>query len=203
MSLEPTVFVVDDDSFMRELLQTVFGDAGIPVHTFASADELLSQAVLRAPCVLLLDVRMPGMSGPELQARLRENGVRAPIIFLTGFSDVPVAVAAMRNGAFDFLVKPFDRETLVDRVRQAFATYYEPHDPQAASDYALRVTTLTPRERQVFELMLTGMSSKHIARTLDCSFRTIDIHRGRVMTKMAAGSLAELVRMSAEGQALT
>lgn len=194
MQLEPIVFVVDDDSFMRLLLQQVLSDAGILVRTFASAQELLAHGELHLPCVLLLDVRMPGMSGPELHTLLQGRGVSLPVIFLTGHSDVPVAVDAMRNGAFDFLVKPFDAATLLVRVRQAFAHDDTP-TPAPVVDYSRRLETLTPRERAVLDLMLTGMSSKHIARALECSFRTIDIHRGRVMTKMAAGNLVELVRM--------
>jgi len=203
MHFEPIVFVVDDDSFTRELLQQVFDDAGMRVQAFPSAADLLARADLDAPCVVLLDVRMPGMSGPELQTLLRARGLSLPIIFLTGSSDLAAAVTAMRNGAVDYLTKPFDSATLVDRVRQAFARFHAPERPPPVFEYSRRLVTLTPREAEVYELMLTGMSSKHIARALDCSFRTVDIHRGRVMTKMAASNLVQLVRMNVEQQAMT
>jgi two-component system, LuxR family, response regulator FixJ len=196
MPQEPTVYIVDDDSFIRDLVARVFANVGIAVRTFGSAADLLAQADLHSQCVLVLDVRMPDMSGPELQMVLRERGIDRPIIFLTGFSDVPVAVSAMRNGALDFLIKPFDTPALIDRVRQAFARHDARDDRPSRSDRLRRLATLTPREREVFDLMVTGQSSKEIARTLDCSFRTIDIHRGRVMTKMGAESLAQLVRMN-------
>jgi two-component system, LuxR family, response regulator FixJ len=196
MAQEPTVYIVDDDSFIRDLVARVFANVGIAVRTFGSAADLLAQADLQSQCVLLLDVKMPDMSGPELQIVLRERGLDLPIIFLTGFSDVPVAVSAMRNGALDFLIKPFDATALIDRVRQAFARHDARDDRPSTSDLLRRLATLTPREREVFDLMVTGQSSKEIARTLDCSFRTVDIHRGRVMTKMGAAGLAQLVRMN-------
>ena len=198
MNVDPTVFIVDDDSFMRDLLVQVFSNVGIASLTFRSASELLTLGDLQSRCVLLLDVKMPDMSGPELQIHLRERGVALPIIFLTGLSDVSVAVTAMRNGALDFFVKPFENDALIDRVRKTFARYYSPESPLPAFDYSRRLLTLTPREREVFDLMVTGVSSKRMARALDCSFRTIDIHRSRVMTKMAASSLAQLVRMNIE-----
>lgn len=196
MPQERTVYIVDDDSFIRELAGMVFANIGLAFRTFGSAHELLTQADLQSQCVLLLDVRMPDMSGPELQMVLRARGIDLPIIFLTGFSDVPVAVSAMRNGALDFLIKPFDTAALIDRVRQAFVRYDARDDRPSVSDHARRLATLTPREREVFDLMVIGKSSKEIARTLECSFRTVDIHRGRVMTKTGAASLAQLVRMN-------
>ena len=194
-----TLFVVDDDAFMRELLERVFTNAGMPVRTFASAQELLSSADLGSRCVLLLDVKMPDISGIELQLLLRERQISAPVIFLTASADVPMAVAAMRNGAVDFLEKPFRSEALVLRVQQAI----ERCDPQAepaACGFAERLETLTPREHEVLDLMVTGATSKRMARTLGGSFRTIEIHRSRVMSKMAAESLADLVRMSFQAQ---
>jgi FixJ family two-component response regulator len=192
------VLVVDDDGFMRDLLQRCFADAGMPVRTYASADELLATADLSLPCVLLLDVRMPGMSGPDLQVLLRERGIDIPIIFLTGSSGIPVAVAAMRNGAVDFIEKPFENAALVDRVRQTFLRFESPPTDASNPGYALRLASLTPREREVLDAMLTGRTSKQIARELGGSFRTIETHRARVMIKMAASSLAELVRQSIE-----
>ena len=192
----PAVLVVDDDSFMRAVLRRVFVAAGIPVETYASPADLLATADLQAHAVLLLDMAMPGMTGLELQALLQERGVHLPVIFLTGASDIVMAVAAMRNGAVDFLEKPFDKALLIGRVREAltqdaFSTTRRcnPH-----SDHARRLETLTTREREVVDLMIMGKTSKMMARELGGSFRTIEIHRGRIMGKMAAATLADLVR---------
>ena len=201
MTRVPTVLVVDDDSFMRAALRRVFVIAGIPVETFASASDLLDAADLSVPAVLLLDVMMPGMTGLELQAILRERGVRLPVIFLTGVADIPMAVTAMRNGAVDFLEKPFDNAVLVERVRQTLERCADPAQLQVRRpdpDYARRLGTLTPRERIVFEKVIAGKTSKVIARELGGSFRTIEIHRARIMSKTGAGSLADLVRMTFE-----
>ncbi len=194
----PPVYVVDDDPFARKLMEQVFIEAAIPVRTFASAYALLDTVDLRSPCVLLLDVRMPGMSGLELQMELLRRAVDWPVIFLTGAADVPDAVAAMRHGALDFLEKPLDVATLVGRVREAFTRYTTP--PPSTLDPAVRhrLDSLTVREREVLDLMLTGQTNKRIARILGGSFRTIEVHRARVMTKMAATTLAELVRMTFE-----
>lgn len=197
----PTVLVVDDDGFMRTLLRRVLTDAGIAVETFASAAELLAAPALRAPAVLLLDVMMPGMSGLELQSVLHERDIELPVVFLTGSSDVPMAVDAMRNGAVDFLEKPFDSAVLVERIQRVLAqgsAAPAPPAPHPNPGHALRLATLTPREREVFDSMITGKTSKMIARDLGGSFRTIEIHRTRVMSKMAAASLADLVRMAFE-----
>lgn len=206
MNSLPTVLVVDDDGFMRTLLRRVLTDAGIAVQTFASAAELLATPALlspapEAPALLLLDVMMPGMSGLELQSVLHARGIALPVVFLTGSSDVPMAVEAMRNGAVDFLEKPFDRAVLVERIQRALAGASAAPTPMAAHSnpgHTLRLATLTPREREVFDSMITGKTSKMIARDLGGSFRTIEIHRTRVMSKMAAASLADLVRMTFE-----
>ncbi len=193
---DPTVLVVDDDGYMRDLLEQIFVNAGIAVRTFGSAAELLSDADLQARCVLLLDVKMPGMSGPELHAVLRERRIDVPVIFLTAAADVPMAVAAMRNGALDFMEKPFHPASLVARVRDAFARYEAHLGPLPDATLAHRLNSLTPREREVLELMVTGATSKRMARILGGSFRTIEFHRGRVMVKMKADNLADLVRMN-------
>jgi len=203
MDHDPILYIVDDDCFIRELLTVVFSDVGVAVRCFSSAGDLLAHADLATRCVLLLDVRMPDMSGPELQTLLRERGLDLPIIFLSGFSDVPVAVAAIRDGARDFLIKPIDSAVLVERVRAAFVMRDVVATPNDDVGHSNRLVALTPREREVFDLMVTGATSKCIARALDCSFRTIDIHRGRVMTKMAARSLVDLVRMDARALAET
>lgn len=192
------VTLVDDDAFMRRLLHRCLEAAGISVASFASGAELLGQEDLAATNVLLLDVKMPGMSGLELQDTLKQRGVDLPIVFISGASDLAVAVTAMRNGASDFIEKPFDADTLVTRVTQAVTRHaHRTTTPQpSANPLALaRLQALTPRERQVFELLVTGMSSKLIARELGGSFRTIQIHRANVMRKLSARNLPELLRM--------
>lgn len=200
MHTAPVVFVVDDDDFIRTVLRGILSVAGMTVRAFGSAGEFIAQADLHTPAVLLLDIKMPGMSGLELQELLRMKNVGLPVIFLTGVSNVATAVAAMRNGAYDFIEKPFDAAALIDRVRTAGARYFDlastTDDGGAGRDYLLRLDTLTPREREVLDLMVTGRTSKAIARLLGGSFRTIEIHRGRVLGKMLVANLTELVRMN-------
>lgn len=198
------VLIVDDDGFMRDLLTRVLTAVGMQVASYGSAAELLDAADLDSAGVLLLDLSMPGMSGLELQEVLRRRGIELPVVFISGSADLSMAVTAMRNGAADFIEKPFDGAALVERVRRAARRPAEPGvraavpaDPQVRA----RFETLTPREREVFDLLVTGMSSKLIARELGGSFRTIEIHRAQVMRKMAARNLPELVRMSIESMA--
>ncbi|MDO9094539.1 MAG: response regulator [Rubrivivax sp.] len=195
------VLTVDDDAFMRELVRRVLTRAGMRVETYGSAAELLVAADPASAQVLLLDVQMPGMSGLELQDLLVNRGIAVPVVFLSGTADLAMAVTAMRNGAADFIEKPFDSESLIERIHQAVqrrggkaATPEPPADPQVMA----RFETLTPREREVFELLVTGMSSKLIARALGGSHRTVEIHRAQVMRKLQARNLPELVRMSIE-----
>jgi FixJ family two-component response regulator len=200
----PRVLAVDDDENTRALLANLFDEAGIAVRTFASAAELLDSGDLRSPAVLLLDILMPVVSGLELQRLLRERRVTLPVIFLTGASSVSLVVSAMRNGAVDFIEKPVDRDTLVARVRLAYESYVDRGLPFAGGttrDFQARLASLTPREREVLRLMVTGRTSKMMARELGGSFRTIEIHRSRVMIKMGAASVADLVRRVAEGGA--
>jgi two-component system response regulator FixJ len=199
MNPAPKVMVVDDDSGTRALLRRMFMEASIAVETFGSAAELLDNADLRPPAVLVLDVMMPGMSGLTLHGVLRERGVALPVIFLSGSADVAMAVTAMRNGAADFLEKTVDNDALVGRVHEIFARSAAPFAQQARQRnpaVARRLATLTPRQHEVYELMITGKSSKMIARDLDASFRTIETHRRTVMGKMGAAKLADLVRMA-------
>jgi len=198
---DPIVFVVDDDASMRAALKRAFLAADVRVEAFASGPELLDTCDFGRRGVLLLDVLMPGMDGLELQTALRERGVKLPVIFLTGSGDIPVAVEAMRNGAVDFLEKPFDNADLVDRVRRAFARARLPKPATGvAAGYSRRKEALTPRECEVLEEMITGRTNKVIARDLGASHRTIEIHRARVMTKMQVKTLADLVRMSLEAE---
>ena len=199
MNAPPVVLVVDDDALMRALLRRVFVNVGMAVETFDCGADLLARDKPPGPAVALLDLSMPGMSGIELHERLRERDPHMPVIFLTGAADVATAVSAMRNGAVDLIEKPFDSATLANRVRRALLGASSGPAPRLPSaDYARRLDMLTPREREVVELMLTGQTSKMIARELGGSFRTIEIHRAHVMSKMNATSLAALVRMSFE-----
>ena len=191
------VLFVDDDPLMRGAMVRVFGAEGISVEVFDSASDLLENGDLRRPAVLVLDVMMPRMSGLALQAVLSERGVTLPIIFLTGSTHIPTVVAAMRGGAIDYLQKPFDKTALVACVRQAFAKRGDciaQVPPRLISEHARRLSSLTAREPAIHYLMISGKSSKTIARELGGSFRTVEHHRARVMDKMGVPSLAALVR---------
>ena len=198
------VLVVDDDTFLRDMLGRLLLQAGMAVQTYASAAAFLEGADLRTPAVLLLDVRMPTMSGLQLHDLLRARGNTLPVVFLTGACGVAMAVAAMRDGAVDFIEKPFDGAELIARVQDAFRVHVLRLGAGAGAQQARqdrqhareRLAHLTPREHEVLDLMVTGRTSKAIARELGCSFRTIEIHRGRVMSKMAVASLADLVRLT-------
>jgi two-component system, LuxR family, response regulator FixJ len=193
----PTIFVVDDDAGMRAALQRLFRAAGLQVETYPSAQELLDTCDLARPGLLLLDVMMPAMTGLELQAVLLERRVDLPIVFLTASHSVPMAVDAMRRGAADFLEKPFENATLVERVRQALQRVAgKPAARVSRVEYERRRGSLTPREREVMEHVVAGGANKVIARALGASHRTVEIHRTRVMEKMQAESLADLVGMA-------
>ena len=195
------VLIAEDDAFMRDLMHRVLDSAGMQVATYASGAELLGAGNFASATVLLLDVNMPGMSGLDLQERLRHRGVDLPVVFVSGATEVALAVTAMRNGAADYIEKPFDGAFLIERVRRAVARHagrMATADRQADPLVVARFESLTPREREVFDLLVTGMSSKLIARDLGGSFRTIEIHRAQVMHKMEARHLSELVRMSIE-----
>jgi two-component system, LuxR family, response regulator FixJ len=199
----PTIFVVDDDAAVRDALKLLLRSVGHAVETFGSAQEFLdAYGEDRAGC-LVLDIRMPGMSGLELQQKLNEQHSILPIIFITGHGDVPMAVEAMQAGAVDFIQKPFRDQDLIDRINQALE---KDSSNRAAlgerNDIRRRLETLTPREREVLDLVVHGKANKVIAGDLKLSQRTVEIHRARVMEKMQASSLAHLVRMVLEvGQA--
>lgn len=181
---------------MRNALRRTLSQGGLAVQAFASGLEFLDGYRPAPAACLLLDMKMPGMSGLELQAILNQRQIDLPVVFLTGAADVPAAVTAMKAGAADFLEKPFDNEVLVARVRQCIAAHAQRHLPSDDGDrYERGLAQLTPREAEVLQLMLTGKASKVIAKALGVSHRTVDIHRGRVMEKMRAKTLAELVRM--------
>ena len=191
------VHVVDDDEAVRHSLAFLFESAGLPVRAYESAAAfLLAAPGLAAGCVVT-DVRMPGMDGLALQRRLAETGVRLPVIVMTGHGDVPVAVQALKAGATDFIEKPFDDDALLAAVRAALAASRAERERGAeAGRFAARLAGLTPRERQVFDRLVEGQQNKAIARDLGASPRTVEVHRARVMEKMGARSLPELVRMA-------
>lgn len=194
---EGTVFLVDDDAAVRDgLAQLLQGDR-LLVRAFASAEEFLAAANPAEPGCIVLDVRLPGASGPELQKRLAERGGHWPIIFLTGYGDVPTTVTALKAGAVDFLEKPAPAGALLERVHAALDLDAMRREAEATRDEArARMEQLTPREQEVMVLVAAGTSNKEIARQLRISHRTVETHRARVMRKMGAGSLLELVRIA-------
>ena len=196
MSTDVSVFVVDDDRAVRESLALLMHSAGLAVETFASAREFLdAYRPTRRGC-LVTDIRMPGMSGLELQERLSADRYHIPVIVLTGFGDVPTAVRALKGGAIDFVEKPINPQALLDLVQQALVRDRELREQAAReADVQARLARLTPRERQVMAMVVDGKASKVIAMDLAISERTVELHRGRVMKKMRARSLAELMRI--------
>jgi FixJ family two-component response regulator len=193
----PVVFVVDDDPSVRKSLTRLLAAAGYAVETFASAREFLARERHAGPCCLVLDVRMPGLTGLELQEALAAAGRRMSIVFVTGHVDVPMSVKAMKRGAVDLLTKPFDAKDLLNAVQRALAKDMEDLGVEArVAEVQERVKTLTPREAGVFALVVTGMLNKQIAFELGISEKTVKVHRARVMEKMRAGSVAELVRLA-------
>jgi FixJ family two-component response regulator len=191
------VFVIDDDESMREALHSLIRSVGLRVVTFGSADEFLQSERPDVPACLILDVRMPGLSGLDLQRDLSEGNIHIPIIFITGHGDIPMSVRAMKAGAVEFLTKPFRDQDLLDAIQQALDRDRRARSQQADSaDLRSRFHSLTPRETEVFELVVKGLLNKQIALQLGTSEITIKLHRRQVMEKMAADSLADLVRMS-------
>jgi FixJ family two-component response regulator len=191
------VYVVDDDRGVRHSLGLLLNSVGIDNETYESASDFLAAFRADRACCLVADIRMPGMSGLELQRKLAERHIGIPIVFITGHGDVPMAVAAMKDGAMDFLTKPFRDQELLDRVDAALAkAELDFADRQKARAVRARFESLTPREAQVMELVVRGSANKVIAMDLGVSQRTVELHRARVMQKMAVRSLAELVRLS-------
>jgi two-component system response regulator DctR len=181
------VYVVDDDDAVRDAVRMLFRTAELEVETFASADAFFQQADLARRCCVLLDIRMPGMTGTDVHDELLQRGVRAPVIFITGHGDIPMAVQAMRKGAYDFIEKPFDDDQLLNQVLAALGDIPE-HTDQVA------LSTLSARQRDVLDRVLEGKPNRQIAEELAISLKTVEFHRARIMQKLGVRTAAELFR---------
>ncbi len=198
---KPIVFLVDDDEAVRDSLGLLMKSVALTSRSFASADEFLAEYDPDCPGCLVLDIRMPGMSGMDLQQKLIDMRAIIPIIFISGHGDIPMAVEAMQRGAVDFIPKPFRDHELLGRINKALEDDRKNRDTLVEREVVEeRIERLTPREKQVLELVVQGKANKVIAGDLEVSQRTVEIHRARVMEKMKARSLAQLVRMAMQIQ---
>ena len=194
---EPTVFVVDDDASVREALSNLFRSVGLRVAVFGSAHEFLQSKLPDVPSCLILDIRLPRLSGLDFQAELAKANINIPIIFMSGHGDIPMTVRAMKGGAVDFLTKPFRDQDMLDAVGAAIERDRKRRETdRVMSDLQTRFETLTPREREIFAFVSSGLMNKQIAGELGLAEITVKIHRGHITRKMGAKSLAELVRQA-------
>jgi FixJ family two-component response regulator len=195
--LQPMVFVVDDDPSLRKALASLFRSVGLRVEVFGSAPEFLQSTLPDVPSCLVLDIRLPGPSGLDFQAELAKANIHIPIIFVTGHGDIPMTVRAMKAGAIDFLSKPFRDQDMLDAVATAVERDRKRRkDEKIISDLRAHFDSLTPREQEVLGLVAAGLMNKQIAAEIDLAEITVKIHRGHIMKKMGARSLADLVRMA-------
>ena len=193
----PTVFIIDDDRGMRQSIQDLVESVGLRAESFATGGEFLKRKPTNDPSCLVLDVRLPQMSGLDFQRQLAETGMQIPIIFVTAHGDVPMSVRALKSGAVEFLTKPFRDQDLLDAIQQALQRDRAERDRQAEiHNLEERYGTLTAREQQVLALVVSGMLNKQIASEIGASEATVKVHRGNVMHKMEAGSVVDLVRMA-------
>jgi FixJ family two-component response regulator len=196
-SVIPTVFIIDDDRGMRQSIQDLVESVGLRAESFATGEEFLRRKPTHDPSCLVLDVRLPQMSGLDFQRQLAETGVEIPIIFVTAHGDVPMSVRALKSGAVEFLTKPFRDQDLLDAIHQAVQRDRAARERQAEiHDLQQRYNALTAREREVMTLVVSGMLNKQIASEIGASEATVKIHRGHVMQKMLAGSVVDLLRMA-------
>jgi FixJ family two-component response regulator len=194
---DSVVFVVDDDSSVREAIKSLIKSVGLRVETFETAQQFLQSKRLEAPGCVVLDVRLPGLSGLDLQRELAAHAINLPIIFITGYGDIPMSVSAMKAGALEFLTKPFRDQDLLDAIQKALERDRAARRQRnETTELRERFGALTAREREVMGLVVAGLLNKQIAGELGTSEVTVKIHRSQVMKKMGAGSLAELVRMT-------
>jgi FixJ family two-component response regulator len=194
---QPVVFVIDDDAAVREGVEDLLRSVGVEVRSFRATRDFMRSERPDAPGCLVLDVRLPGLSGLEFQRELAKSDIHLPIIFLTGHADIPMSVGAMKSGAIEFLTKPFREQELLDAIQLGIERdRARRHDVAAVAELRKRFEALTAREREVMGLVVTGRLNKQIAADLDVSEMTVKVHRGQVMQKMRARSLVELVRMA-------
>ncbi len=193
---DPTVFIVDDEAEVRDAMKLLMDSVGLAAETFASAQDYLDQFEPQRPGCLVLDIRMPGLSGLELQEKLSKDALHPPIVIITGHGDVPMAVRAVQAGAVDFIEKPFRDQVLLDSVHRAITRDAEQRgEASRLADIEARLQRLTPREKEVLDLVMTGMRNKVIAVELGVSQSTVEAHRAKVMEKMEARTLSDLMRM--------